>query len=168
MLISSDDLNATEETVYMAVMKWINHDTRTRKKEMKELMELVRFPFMDRMYFLEKVETNNAVCKSCPDIVMETRRYQLFPGEVQSPRTRPRRASGLREAVVAIGGRGSDFGFAVAVLGTSDIVVSVGRSSTKAVWLYHVELDSWARRAPMNVSRSFHKLAVVQAGSGAR
>ncbi|XP_078606934.1 kelch-like protein 24 [Branchiostoma floridae x Branchiostoma japonicum] len=202
-LISSDDLNASEETVYTAVMAWINHDTRRRKKEMKDLMELVRFPFMGRLYFLENVENNNAVRKACPDIVAETRRYQLFPGEVQSPRTRPRRASGLKEAMVVMGGtevprmegmvhltpvyiaagsmimtcsvksstfwtplthmrQCNDSGFAVAVLGTSDIVVSAGRSYTKEVWLYSVELDNWARLASMNVDRYYHKLAVVQ------
>ncbi|XP_078616374.1 kelch-like protein 24 [Branchiostoma floridae x Branchiostoma japonicum] len=103
-LISSDDLNASEDTVYTAVMTWINHDTRKRKKEMRELMEHVRFPFMDRMYFLENVESNEVMRKSCPGIVTETLKHQLFPGEVQSPRTRPRHASGLREAVVIIGG----------------------------------------------------------------
>eukprot|EP00058_Branchiostoma_floridae_P008790 XP_002594278.1 hypothetical protein BRAFLDRAFT_65132 [Branchiostoma floridae] len=199
-LISSDDLNASEETVYTAVMAWINHDTRGRRKEMKELMELVRFPFMDRLYFLENVENNNAVRKACLDIVAETRKYQLFPGEVQSPRTRPRRASGLKEAVVVIGGRevpgseeflyidtdsmimtcsaeasSSDWaplthmrhcngsGFAVAVLGTSDIVVSTGnRSARKEVWLYNVELHNWARLADMKFNRYYHKLAVAQ------
>ncbi|XP_066274185.1 kelch-like protein 24a [Branchiostoma lanceolatum] len=104
MLISSDDLNASEETVYTAVMTWINHDTRKRKKEMRELMEPVRFPFMDKLYFLENVERNEVVRKSCQDILTEAHRCQHFPGEVQSPRTRPRRISGLREAVVVIGG----------------------------------------------------------------
>eukprot|EP00058_Branchiostoma_floridae_P008791 XP_002594279.1 hypothetical protein BRAFLDRAFT_57016 [Branchiostoma floridae] len=149
-LISSDDLNASEETVYTAVMAWINHDTRGRRKEMKELMELVRFPFMDRLYFLENVENNNAVRKACLDIVAETRKYQLFPGEVQSPRTRPRRASGLKEAVVVIGGRevpGSGF---------------CGRLSFSDVWLYNVELNNWADLAPLNVTRHYHKLAVLQ------
>ncbi|XP_078606937.1 kelch-like protein 24 [Branchiostoma floridae x Branchiostoma japonicum] len=199
-LISSDDLNASEETVYTAVMAWINHDTRRRRKEMRELMELVRFPFMDKMYFMEKVETDNAVRKACPDIVAETRRYQFFPGEVQSPRTRPRHASGLKEAVVIIGGtqknlpgqtvysnsimmtylaeppsrcwvdltqmKRKDVGFAVAVLGTSDIIVSsggfCGRLSFSDVWLYNVELNNWADLAPLNVTRHYHKLAVLQ------
>ncbi|XP_078690257.1 kelch-like protein 24 [Branchiostoma floridae x Branchiostoma belcheri] len=199
-LLSSDDLNASEETVYTAVMAWINHDTRKRRKEMKELMELVRFPFMDNMYFIEKVETNNAIRKSCPDIVMETRRYQLYPEEVQSPRTRPRRVSGLREAVVVIGGtenlkgestpsvysnsimmtsspepsgtswvpltqmrQNDNYGFAAAVLGTSDIIVTSGQKPrVREVWLYNVELDNWAKLAPMNVSRYWHKLAVLQ------
>eukprot|EP00058_Branchiostoma_floridae_P022545 XP_002608035.1 hypothetical protein BRAFLDRAFT_263424 [Branchiostoma floridae] len=198
-LISSDDLNAPEETVYTSVMKWINHDTRKRKKEMRELMGLVRFPFMDRMYFMEKVEMDKAIRKCCPDIVSEARKYQAFPGEVQSPRTRPRRTSGLREAVVVIGGteqfgmggnptvesnsivmthspapssaswvsmsrikRTNDFGFAVAVLGTSDIIVSVGGLQCKNVWLYQAGLDSWSRLAPMNAARDYHKLAVVQ------
>ncbi|XP_078667866.1 kelch-like protein 24 [Branchiostoma floridae x Branchiostoma belcheri] len=197
-LISSDDLNAPEETVYTAVMKWINHDTRNRKKEMKKLMELIRFPFMDKMYFIEKVETDNNLRKCCPDLVSEALKYESFPGEVQSPRTRPRRASGLREAVVIIGGtekqaregnpalksnaimlthssapsstswvtmttmrKENDHGFAVAVLGTSDIMVSVGGSQIKDVWLYQARLDSWSKLASMNTARDYHKLAVV-------
>ncbi|XP_078589237.1 kelch-like protein 24a [Branchiostoma floridae x Branchiostoma japonicum] len=103
-LISSDDLNASEETVYTSVLKWIKHAPRKRKKEIRELMELVRFPWMDKMFFIEKVQTDKALCKFCPDIVSEAQKYHAFPGEVQSPRTRPRRASGLREAVVVIGG----------------------------------------------------------------
>ncbi|XP_035681516.1 kelch-like protein 24 [Branchiostoma floridae] len=193
-LISSDDLNASEEVIYKAVTAWINHDTRKRKREMKELMELIRFPFMDRLYFMENVESNDAVRKACQDIVTETRKYQLFPGEVQSPRTRPRRASGLRETVVVIGGtelqetgptnaimtttvtnpsesswtvmtrmkRNGDSGFAVAVLGKSDIIVSTGTSFAKDVWLYQPELDSWSRLAKMIRDRCYHKLAVVQ------
>ncbi|XP_066265280.1 kelch-like protein 24 [Branchiostoma lanceolatum] len=103
-LVSSDDLNATEEVVYTAVMTWINHDTRMRKKEMRELMELVRFPFMDKLYFLENVESDDAVRKSCQDIMNETHKFHLFPGEVQSPRTLPRCPSGWIEEVVIIGG----------------------------------------------------------------
>ncbi|XP_078683433.1 kelch-like protein 24 [Branchiostoma floridae x Branchiostoma belcheri] len=199
-LVSSDDLRASEESVYTAVMAWINHDVRKRKKEMKDLLRWVRFPFMDRLYFLENVENNDAVRKACQDILTEARRYQLFPGEVQSPRTRPRRASGLRETLVVIGGtekrstgpedptvfsnvvmtttvaapsetswsvttrmkRNNDSGFAVAVLGRSDIIVSIGTSFAKEVCLYQPEFDSWTRLAKMNTNRYNHKLAVVQ------
>ncbi|XP_035677030.1 kelch-like protein 24 [Branchiostoma floridae] len=196
-LISSDHLNAPEQTVYTAVMAWINHDTRKRKKEIRELMELVRFPWMDKMYFLEKVETDKTLRKCCPDLVSEVLRYQAFPGEVQSPRTRPRHASGLREAVVVIGGcekleEGSfsgcnnslmmthssaqwvtswvsmtkmndkDRGFAVAVLGTSDIMVCGGVCCKKDVWLYQAKLDMWCKLAPMHTGRAYCKLAVLQ------
>eukprot|EP00058_Branchiostoma_floridae_P021176 XP_002606666.1 hypothetical protein BRAFLDRAFT_277783 [Branchiostoma floridae] len=199
-LISSDDLNAPEETVYTAVMTWINHDTWKRKKEMRELMELVRFPWMDKMYFLEKVETDKTLHKCCPDILSEARKYQLFPGEVQSPRTRPRHASGLREAVVVLGGYADfggvweeddyvfnnsikmtyssspsgtswvsmtemkssfDDGFAVAVLGTSDIMVC-GGVRCKDVWLFQTRLGSWSKLAPMLTHRFCCKLAVLQ------
>ncbi|XP_035674404.1 kelch-like protein 24 isoform X2 [Branchiostoma floridae] len=196
-LISSDDLNAPEETVYTAVLRWINHDTRKRKKEMKELMELVRFPYMDRMYFMEKVQLNKVMLNSCRDVVTETVRHYAFPGEVQSPRTRPRRATGLREAVVVIGGNETvlektplaysnainmtysfapsseswismttmknrnDHGFAVAVLGTSDIMVSSG-IQCQGVWLYLAKLDSWSKLTPMHTERDYCKLAVVQ------
>ncbi|XP_078578249.1 kelch-like protein 24 [Branchiostoma floridae x Branchiostoma japonicum] len=199
-LISSDDLDAPEETVFMAVMKWINHDTRKRKKEMRELVELVRFPWMDKMYFIQKVQTDNTLRKCCPDIVSETLKYQAYPGEVQSPRTHPRHASGLREAIVVIGGTetlgsevgnrtvdsndilmthsstpsnttwvsmttmktSDDFGFAVAVLGTSDIMVSGGELQCRDVWLYQAGLDCWSNLAPMNTARCCHKLAVLQ------
>ncbi|XP_035673161.1 kelch-like protein 24 [Branchiostoma floridae] len=196
-LISSDNLSAPEEIVYMSVMKWISHDTRKRKKEMRELMELVRFPFMDKIYFIEKVQTDQVLCKCCPDIVSEARKYQAFPGEVQSPRTRPRIASGLREAVVVIGGkekfvgfpsgfssaitmtysstpsseswvpmttmrRTEDHGFAVAVLGMSDIIVSTGGLQWKEVWLYQARPDIWSKLAPMLTNRDHCKLAVVQ------
>ncbi|XP_035696443.1 kelch-like protein 24 [Branchiostoma floridae] len=190
-LISSDDLKASEETVYTAVMAWIDHDHEQRKEEMRELMELVRFPFMDKMHFLKNVQTNKAVCTSCQDIVTETLTYQLFPEEVQSPRTRPRRASGLREAVVVMAGkrrRGNTFDdfsksitmtysteptstswipltemkhyavcVPVAVLGTSDIIISVG----KEVLLYQSELNSWSSLAEMNTTRYRNKLAVL-------
>ncbi|XP_066282324.1 uncharacterized protein [Branchiostoma lanceolatum] len=197
-LISSEDLNASEETVYMAVMTWINYDTSNRQKVMRELLELVRFPLMDKLFFLENVQNNEAVRKSCQDIVTETLRYQLFPGQVQSPCTHPRIAGGLTEAVVVIGGilgrgRGRteasnsimmtcstapfsssswvpmtrmkyyyDQGFAVAVLGTSDIIVSAGYSSYREVWMYQLELNKWSKLAPMNCSRHNHKLAVLQ------
>ncbi|XP_035674395.1 kelch-like protein 24 isoform X1 [Branchiostoma floridae] len=199
-LISSDDLNAPEETVYTAVLKWINHDTRKRKKEMRELMELVRFPYMDRMYFMENVESDKVMRKCCPDVVTETLRNYAFPGEVQSPRTRPRHASGLREAVVIIGGNDKvvhtnpfdlvynnaitmtysstpsseswismttmrnnddDHGYAVAVLGTSDIIVS-GGIECPDVWLYQTRLDSWSKLPPMHTVRPYCKLAVVR------
>ncbi|XP_078593900.1 kelch-like protein 24a [Branchiostoma floridae x Branchiostoma japonicum] len=196
-LISSDDLNAPEETVYTAVLKWINHDTRKRKKEMRELMELVRFPYMDRMYFMEEVQTDKVMQKCCPDVVTETVRHYAFPGEVQSPRTRPRRASGLKEAVVVIGGNekleggrpsvysnaitmthssapsteswismttmkyNDDHGFAVAVLGTSDIIVSSG-TQLQGVWLYQAKLDFWSKLTPVHMGRDYCKLVVVR------
>eukprot|EP00058_Branchiostoma_floridae_P013544 XP_002599032.1 hypothetical protein BRAFLDRAFT_104272 [Branchiostoma floridae] len=194
-LISSDDLNASEEVVYTAVMTWINHDTDERNQDMRELMELVRFPFMDKQYFFENVETNEAVRKSCHGIMAEARRSQLFPGEVQSPRTRPRRAGGLWEAVVVIGGmqgyetpEGIDYDqstsvtmtcdaeptssswidmtelqwgcegpFPVAVLGTSDIVVSF----LPNMMLYQSELDCWSKLAQMNSQRYGEGLAVL-------
>ncbi|XP_078655545.1 kelch-like protein 24 [Branchiostoma floridae x Branchiostoma belcheri] len=206
-LVSSDDLGVSEESVYTAVMAWINRDVEERKEDMKDLLRWVRFPFMDRLYFMENVERNDAVRRACQDFLTEARRYHMFPGEVQSPRTRPRCATGLRETLVVIGGiefyngdgaedlafisnrvmtttvaapsgcdfgseagwsmmtrmrRKDDCGFAVAVLGRSDIIVSTGTSFAKDVWLYQPELNSWSRLAKMNTNRYNHKLAVVQ------
>eukprot|EP00058_Branchiostoma_floridae_P013183 XP_002598671.1 hypothetical protein BRAFLDRAFT_67078 [Branchiostoma floridae] len=197
-IISSDDLNAPEEIVYASVMKWIRHAPRKREKEMRELVGLVRFPWMDKLYFIQKVQSDKILCKCCPDIVSEALKYQAYPGEVQSPRTRPRRASGLREAVVVIGGterfahgnppiysndimmthsstpsnttwgsmttmkRSNDLGFAVAVWGTSEIMVPVGGLQCRDVWLYQARLDCWSNLAPINTARIYHKMAVVQ------
>ncbi|XP_078578200.1 kelch-like protein 24 [Branchiostoma floridae x Branchiostoma japonicum] len=140
---------------------------------MRELMELVRFPFMDKMYFIEKVETDNAL------------RNPVTPYP-------SRCASGLREAVVVIGGNESPsifsdtimmtysstpsntswvsvttmranngHGFAVAVIGISDIIVSFGGLSG-IVWLYQAGLDSWSELAGMNTARDYHQVAVLQ------
>jgi len=48
----------------------------------------------------------------------------------------------------------------VAVLGTSDIVMSFA-SVGKDVWIYQSELNSWSRLAQMNLERYHHKLAVL-------
>eukprot|EP00058_Branchiostoma_floridae_P022544 XP_002608034.1 hypothetical protein BRAFLDRAFT_278797 [Branchiostoma floridae] len=133
-LISSDDLNAPEETVYTAVLKWINHDTRKRKKDMRELMELVRFPWMDKIYFIEKVQTDKTLYKCCPDIVSEAQKYQAFPGEVQSPRTRPRHASGLREAVVVIAGY-EKLEYGMASVCSNDIMVTHSSTPSSESWI---------------------------------
>ncbi|XP_078594337.1 kelch-like protein 24 [Branchiostoma floridae x Branchiostoma japonicum] len=126
----------------------------------------------------------------------EGRRCQLFPREIESPRTRPRQASGLREAVVVIGwinedentvGRNScsitmtsdaeptssswidvtelpegfegdcEYPFPVAVLGTSDILMS----DQQDAWLYQLELNSWSKLAQMNLERYHHRLSVL-------
>ncbi|XP_078593543.1 kelch-like protein 24 isoform X1 [Branchiostoma floridae x Branchiostoma japonicum] len=137
-LISSDRLSASEEVVYTAVMTWINLDADERNKDMKELMELVRFPFMDRRYFLENVESNEAIRKSCQDIVTETRRCQLFPGEIQSPRTRPRHASGLREAVVVFGGHSNEN--TGGSHESSSITMTCNANPTRSTWIQMTEL----------------------------
>ncbi|XP_078606333.1 kelch-like protein 24 [Branchiostoma floridae x Branchiostoma japonicum] len=189
-LVSSDYLNASEEVVYTAVMTWINHDTRRRNKDMKELMELVRFPFMDKLYFMENVESNKAVQKSCQDIVTETRKHQLFPGEVQSPRTIPRRASGCSEEVVIIGGikkeetEGNNQTVYNKTIAVCHGYVTVARfradsvpvfaaatlgtsdiilSSGKEVLLYQPELRSadFSRLEEMTTERHDHNLAVL-------
>ncbi|XP_035664829.1 kelch-like protein 24 [Branchiostoma floridae] len=190
-LISSDELKAREEVVYTAVMAWINHDTRKRKKEMRELMELVRFPFMDKLYFLENVETNDAIRKSCQDLVMEAHKFHLYPGEVQSPRTVPRSASGWTEMVLHIGGiikKGSGEDnptvykhnvstryrllafinkdvvpvFAVASLGTDGVIFSSGKNVLMFQQEARLILTGCSRLDDMMTERHDHKLAVTR------
>eukprot|EP00058_Branchiostoma_floridae_P017520 XP_002603008.1 hypothetical protein BRAFLDRAFT_84743 [Branchiostoma floridae] len=155
-LISSDDLNASEEVVYTAVTSWINHDTDGRNEDMKELMELVRFPFMDKQYFLENVESNEAVRKSCQDVMTEARRCQHFPREIESPRTRPCHASGLREAVVVIGGLLEHEN-----LNKSKSFTMTCNANPNPVEVYDRRQNKWTEGVPLPQPKIQHAVAVL-------
>lgn len=46
-LIASDDLNVpNEETVYYALLAWVNHDIPTRSMEMEKLLAQIRLPLL--------------------------------------------------------------------------------------------------------------------------
>jgi kelch-like protein 24/35 len=44
--VASDDLEASEEVVFEAVLAWVKGDEATRKTELDRLLPLVRFPLM--------------------------------------------------------------------------------------------------------------------------
>uniref|UniRef100_A0A8C8RDT9 Kelch like family member 35 n=1 Tax=Pelusios castaneus TaxID=367368 RepID=A0A8C8RDT9_9SAUR len=107
--LSDEQLVVPEEkVVFEAVMRWIRHDVATRKRALKELLEHVRLPLLDPMYFLEKVEMDELIqdSKECIPLLHEARKYYILGNEVSSLRSRPRRFMELAEVIVIIGGCG--------------------------------------------------------------
>ncbi|XP_066297005.1 kelch-like protein 24 isoform X1 [Branchiostoma lanceolatum] len=194
MYISDDYLNAQEEEqVFEMVMKWVKHDLRQRKKFLKEVVEDIRFPHMDQIYLMRSVEADEVVMKvpGIRDILHEARMYHISRGEVSSPRTRPRLAYGLHEAMVVLGGTRvvngeynndvycfvpaysqwskltslpKDLKNTVEYAATTlnnDIVITGGYWSPTAAWLYSTQFNTWNKLPPLSVGRFRHKMATL-------
>ncbi|XP_030625459.1 kelch-like protein 40b [Chanos chanos] len=67
-IVASDSLNVeTEQAVFEALMKWVEHDQQNRVKELPDLLNCVRFRLVPEDYFAEKVERHKWI-KSNPEI----------------------------------------------------------------------------------------------------
>ncbi|XP_064200439.1 kelch-like protein 5 isoform X4 [Anguilla rostrata] len=106
-LLSSDDMNVPdEETVVGALLAWVQHDVAQRRQHLPELLAHIRLPLLAPQ-FLVDMESNPLLQESveCQRLVMEAMRYHLLPErrpQLQSPRTRPRKAT--VGALFAVGG----------------------------------------------------------------
>ncbi|KAK1792539.1 hypothetical protein P4O66_012479, partial [Electrophorus voltai] len=106
-LLASDDMNVPdEETVVTALLSWVRHDPPTRQPQLPALLAHVRLPLL-KPQFLADMETNLLLRDSveCQRLVMEAMKYHLLPERrplLQSPRTRPRKAT--VGALFAVGG----------------------------------------------------------------
>ncbi|KAG9278451.1 kelch-like protein 40a [Astyanax mexicanus] len=61
-IITCDSLNVEkEETVFEALMGWVEHDPRERLKDLKDLLHCIRFRLMPQVYFKEKVEGHKLI-----------------------------------------------------------------------------------------------------------
>uniref|UniRef100_A0A4W4E961 BTB domain-containing protein n=1 Tax=Electrophorus electricus TaxID=8005 RepID=A0A4W4E961_ELEEL len=106
-LLASDDMNVPdEETVVTALLSWVRHDPPTRQPQLPALLAHVRLPLL-KPQFLADMEANLLLRDSveCQRLVMEAMKYHLLPERrplLQSPRTRPRKAT--VGALFAVGG----------------------------------------------------------------
>ncbi|XP_072524679.1 kelch-like protein 40a [Salminus brasiliensis] len=61
-IITCDSLNVEkEETVFEALMEWVEYDPRERLKDLPDLLHCVRFRLMPPVYFKEKVEGHKLI-----------------------------------------------------------------------------------------------------------
>ncbi|KAJ8281321.1 hypothetical protein GJAV_G00066170 [Gymnothorax javanicus] len=106
-LLSSDDMNVPdEETVFDALLSWVRHDSAVRRLHLPVLLAHIRLPLLAPQ-FLADLESNPFLreCVECQRLVMEAMKYHLLPERrplLQSPRTRPRKAT--VGALFAVGG----------------------------------------------------------------
>lgn len=103
-LLGSDDLNVTsEQHIFHALMKWIQHDHITRKPYMGQLLALVKLPLLEATFLVDNVESvvgNDIVCQK---LIMEAMKWHLLPErrlQMVNGRTRPRKATLGRLLVV--------------------------------------------------------------------
>ena len=98
--VSDDGLTVdSEELVFSAVMKWMDHDPDGHSQDFHKVLEHVRLPLLSPYFLHDCVEKHKIITDSenCGKLVEEAKTYHLLQdrrAEMRSPRTRPRKASG--------------------------------------------------------------------------
>ena len=109
--VSNDQITVdSEEDIYTAVTRWINHDKDNREIHVERLYNHVRFPVMDKD-FVESVILHNDLIisnKSSKVMVMETMKYHDNPASIilfsNPKKTQPR--SSMMGIICMVGGVG--------------------------------------------------------------
>merc|ERR1712130_73272 len=146
--MASDELNvSSEEEVFKAAMEWINFDLTGRKHLLSKVFQHVRFPLMSPLFLVGTVDKSQLIKadSACRDLIDEAKNYLLLPqerGQMQGPRTRPRRPVNPYEVLFAVGGGCS-----------GDAIQTVER--------YDPIREEWALVAPMNKRRCGVGVAVL-------
>lgn len=86
-ILQRDDLDVKcEECVYEALMRWIRACQDERYSLLARLLSHVRLPLLDPAYFVEKVESDELICR-CSEVfplLQETRTFHLSGREVST------------------------------------------------------------------------------------
>ncbi|XP_046627116.1 kelch-like protein 5 isoform X1 [Neodiprion virginianus] len=113
-LLESEDVNVpSEETIFHALMTWLQHDPDNRCKDASKLLSYVKLPLLSPAFIADNIESNEVFRdqRAAQDLVMEALKYHLLPERrplLQSGRTRPRKATvGL---LLAVGGMDANKG----------------------------------------------------------
>ncbi|XP_061566482.1 kelch-like protein 5 [Cololabis saira] len=144
-LLKSDDVNVPdEETVVTSLLTWVSHDNAVRLHHLPVLLAHVRLPLLQPQ-FLADLASNPLLRDSveCQRLLMEGMKYHLLPQHrplLQSPRTRPRKAT--VGAMFAVGGMDA----------------SKGATSIEQ---YCLRQDSWRQVATMSGRRLQFGVAVL-------
>ena len=111
-LLSSDELSVlNEEKVYEALVRWVKHDYRSRKRYFPDLIEHIRFPMISPDYLIDQVECEPLFqdFPKCRELLTEAHHFHLLPsrrGWFQTARTRSRKYENTNELLIACGGNG--------------------------------------------------------------
>ncbi|XP_044731886.1 kelch-like protein 10 isoform X2 [Chrysoperla carnea] len=151
-IIAADELNVkSEETVWEAVLRWINHDPEQRRQHIVILMKAIRLGLLDTQFFLEHVKDHPYVtaCEESRPMIIDTLKF-LYDlemithrdGEVPTPEiARPRVP---HEILFAIGGWS-------------------GGSPTNFIETYDTRADRWVKVEEVDPTgpRAYHGTAVI-------
>ncbi|XP_076244511.1 kelch-like protein 5 isoform X1 [Calliopsis andreniformis] len=98
-LLESEDLNVpSEETIFHALMTWVEYDPENRRKDASRLLSLVKLPLLSPAFIADNIESNEMFKdqRVAQELVMEALKYHLLPERrplLQSGRTKPRKAT---------------------------------------------------------------------------
>ncbi|XP_014235345.2 kelch-like protein 5 [Trichogramma pretiosum] len=146
-LLGSDDLNtSSEEHVFHALLKWLEHDLNERKQHASRLLGLVKLPLLSPSFLADHVENNEIFQeqRSSQVLIMEALKYHLLPERrsiMQSNRTRPRKATVGH--LLAIGG------------------MDLNKSGT-GIEIYSLRENSWKTHTYMTARRLQFGAAIVK------
>ncbi|XP_071628490.1 kelch-like protein 5 [Temnothorax longispinosus] len=107
-LLESEDLNVpSEETIFHALVTWLEHDPENRSKDASKLLGLVKLPLLSPAFIADNIESNEMFKdqRMSQELVMEALKYHLLPDRrplLQTGRTKPRKAT--LGTLLAIGG----------------------------------------------------------------
>ncbi|EDO49110.1 predicted protein [Nematostella vectensis] len=146
-LLSHDKLNVpSESAVFEAVMSWIKHDVESRKKDLANLLEHIRFPLLTRKFLIDTVAKEDLIMneRPCREFVLEAIDYHLIPERracTRTTRTIPREKSS--RAVYVVGGEEQG-----TVLSTAEC--------------FDFNKKAWGTLAPMIIARKQVGAAVLE------
>ncbi|KAB5543511.1 hypothetical protein PHYPO_G00080020 [Pangasianodon hypophthalmus] len=187
-LLDSEKLQVQEEVLVEAALLWVHHQASQRKAALGKLLERLRLPLLDPVFFINMLEADDLIQDSheCRKLLQEARLYRTYGREISSKRTKPRRQSGWAEVIVVIGGCGKNrilrcsvtekldptsgkwltsanvpgykYEFAVCEL-HNDIYLSGGQLNSSQVWRFLAQLNQWVSVGSLLKGRWRHKMA---------
>ncbi|KAI4877472.1 hypothetical protein NFI96_015438 [Prochilodus magdalenae] len=191
-LLDSEKLQVQEEVLVEVALRWVYHRRNQRRAALRTLLERLRLPLLDPVFFTDKLEADELVQESpeCRALLQEARRYHMYGREISSERTKPRRRTGWAEMIVVIGGCDrsgiSRLSFAekldpisqkwlpsATLPGYSkcefavcelqnDIYLSGGQLNSSDVWRFMSPLNQWVRVGGLLKGRWRHKMASLR------
>ena len=110
-LVAREELHvASEEIVFLAVMRWIKQDVEDRSSHLPSLLVRVRLPLLTPQFLADKVAAEELIRSShqCRDLLDEARDYHLMPERrplLKSFKFKPRCCKDLVGVIYAVGGQ---------------------------------------------------------------
>lgn len=92
-LLDSESLKVQEEVLVEAALLWVHHQVSQRKAALAKLLEKLRLPLLDPVFFTNMLEADELVqdCHDCRKLLQEARLYRAYGREISSERTKPRK-----------------------------------------------------------------------------
>lgn len=104
--LGDDGLCGEEEKVFEALMVWVKHDVRARRRHMQDLLRLVRLPYVHPAFFHHFI-AGDVLLRSSPacQLILEAAQRQTFSlhGAPGAPDCQPR--SSYQDFLILLGGR---------------------------------------------------------------